>query len=221
VLDAKVAVTRWATNGVHRRFWSRHDLAQLLPALQEQTYHLAAASIPLMEAARARSCELADGDPVAAGLIDFFAEHIVEEADHDRWLLDDLEALGVPADEVRSRPASLSVAHLIGAQYYWILHEHPVALLGYMAALEGGVVDAEFVERLLADTGLPRDGLRTLLHHAEVDPGHQADLLELLDRLPLTERHRSVIGTSAISTVVMLARMASDVMSHADGHAPS
>jgi hypothetical protein len=216
VLTAKIAVARGATNGVHRRFWSRDDLAVVFPTLQEQTYHLAAASIPLMEAARARCHALADHDLVAAGLIDHLTAHIAEEVDHDRWLLEDLEVLGVPSDEVRSRPASLNVAQLIGAQYYWIHHEHPVALFGYMAALEGGVASSAFVEELVAESGLPRAGLRTLLHHAEIDVEHGSDLLDLLDALPLTERHRTAIGTSAISTVVMLAKLADDVMAQAD-----
>ena len=30
-----------------------------------------------------------------------------------------------------------SVAGLVGSQYYWILHHHPVAFLGYVALMEG------------------------------------------------------------------------------------
>jgi hypothetical protein len=40
-----------------------------------------------------------------------------------------------PAQTLSIRP-SANVAALVGAQYYWILHHHPVALLGYMATLE-------------------------------------------------------------------------------------
>ena len=36
-----------------------------------------------------------------------------------------------------ARPPAPAVAALVGAQYYWVLHHHPVALLGYIGLLEG------------------------------------------------------------------------------------
>jgi hypothetical protein len=66
----------------------------------------------------------------------YLERHIEEERHHDEWTLDDLAAVGIePAQTLAIRPTA-NVAALVGAQYYWILHHHPVALLGYMATLE-------------------------------------------------------------------------------------
>jgi len=122
---------------VYERFWERPDAVELFPLLQLRTYDVARASVPLMEAAQARCQALSSSDAVAAGLIPYLAYHIEEELNHDVWLLDDLEELGVARDLVLARPPSLTAARLVGAEYYWIYHDHPIALTGYIAALEG------------------------------------------------------------------------------------
>jgi hypothetical protein len=46
--------------------------------------------------------------------------------------LDDLEALGVDTAALRVQPPSPTIAALVGAECYWILNYHPVAILGYL-----------------------------------------------------------------------------------------
>ncbi len=219
VLKTKIGLAHGTVGGVHGLLWEREDAADLFPALLLATYDLARASIPLMETARSR-CESmveATGDAVAAGLIPFLVRHIEEERDHDAWLLEDLGRLGVPPSRVLDRVPSPVAARLVGSQYYWILHDHPVALVGYMAALEGGVVTEEFLEDFVARTGLDPAGVRTLVLHARIDPLHEADLDDLVDRLPLAPRHVSLLGTSALDTVFLLAELTREVLDSADG----
>ncbi len=87
-------------------------------------------ALPLMEAALGQAQVLAPAELAA-----YLAKHIQEEADED--FLADLEVVGVDRAAVRSRPTPPLMAALIGSQYYWILHEHPVALLGYLEVVEG------------------------------------------------------------------------------------
>ena len=94
------------------------------------------ASVPLMETAVDVAERKHSGDPVAAGVAEYLKGHIPEEVGHDDWLLQDLEVLGIARQAVISRPPAASVAALVGAQYYWILHHHPVVLLGYIAVME-------------------------------------------------------------------------------------
>jgi hypothetical protein len=202
---------------VYERFWARADAAELFPFLQLRTYDVARASIPLMEAARARCRALSSGDAVAAGLIPYLTCHIDEELNHDVWLLEDLEALGVPRDLVLARPPALMAARLVGAEYYWIYHDHPIALTGYMAALEGCVASEGSVQELITRTGIPHEGARTLLLHARVDRQHEAHLDALIDSLPLTSRHVTAMGVSALHTVALLAELTEEVMEEADG----
>jgi hypothetical protein len=147
---------------------------------------------------------LPDGDLVAPALAGYLDGHILEELHHDEWLLDDLEVLGVDRSAILARPPTPSVASLVGAQYYWIFHYHPVAVLGYVALLEGYPPTVELIEELTARTGHDPRGFRTLRKHAELDPGHRDELDELLDSLPLTREQSTVIGLSAIHTVSAL-----------------
>src|SRR5207237_3301598 len=102
------------------------------------------------------------------------------------WLLDDLEVLGGGRAAVLARPPSPTVAALVGAQYYWILHYHPVGLLGYIGVFEGYPPSPAMIDGLVASTGYGRDAFRTMIAHAELDPGHRDELDRLLDELPLT-----------------------------------
>jgi len=167
-----------------------------------------------MEAALARARELAPRDPIADGLATYLERHIVEEMHGDEpggAMLDDLEALGVDPVGLRARPPHPNVAALVGAQYYWIRHYHPVAVLGFLE-LEACRPHRAAVERLMERTGLPSDGFRQLLLHAELDVEHAEELDDLLDALPLDEAHEQLIGVSALQTIGLLADALLDVV---------
>src|SRR3954451_15467442 len=178
----------------------RHPrVRELYPEYLFVSHCVIRASVPLMETARDVAAAL--DDPVAERLVPYFEHHIPEELDHDEWLLGDLELLGRERAAVLRRPPSPTVAALVGAQYFWTLHYHPVALLGYIGLLEGYPPSPELIDRLQAGTGYPRGAFRTMIAHAELDPGHGAELDELLDSLPLTPEQSAVIGLSAMHTV--------------------
>lgn len=130
-------------------------------------------------------------------------------------MLADLEELGVDAAELRAGPPPPKLAELIGAQYSWILHRHPVAVLGFLE-LERFHPREATVERLIEITGLPRAGFSQLLLHAEVDVGHAAELDRLLDTLPLEPWHERLIGESALHTISLLADVLLDVIEDTD-----
>jgi pyrroloquinoline quinone (PQQ) biosynthesis protein C len=164
-------------------------------------------SVPLMKAAQARARAKAAVDPVAAGIVDYLRQHIREEHDHDVWLLEDMEAVGMKRSEILRRPPPPTVAALVGAQYYWILHAHPVALFGYMAVLEGNPSSLEQINEIQVRNGLPREAFRTLIEHADIDQGHRKDLDRVVDRLPLSEQQSVLIALSAFHTIEMISRL--------------
>jgi len=125
--------------------WSHPRLRSLFLDYLYRIYSIIRASVPVMEAARDRAGVLAGDDPACAALHAYLTQHVPEERHHDDWLLDDLEALGVSRESVWARQPSPTVAALVGAQYYWIHHHHPVAVLGYIAVLEGTPPDEEHV----------------------------------------------------------------------------
>jgi hypothetical protein len=179
------------------------------------------ASVPLMEAARERALSMAPGDPVATELADYLGEHIEEERDHDEWLLDDLEAIARDRSATLARLPSPTVASAVGAQYYWVLHYHPVALLGWIGLLEGYPPTPRMIDELMARTGYGPQAFRTLKTHTELDADHGDELFSALDRLRLTPEQSAVIGLSAISSVHLLARALDEVTGRVPAEAPA
>jgi Iron-containing redox enzyme len=217
ILKAKVELAQRSAGSVYERFWNGACTPALLASLQLRTYDVARASVSLMEAALARCQALTPADSVAVGLIPYLSHHIEEERNHDVWLLEDLEALGVSRQQVLERPPSLTAARLVGAQYYWIYHDYPIALVGYMAVLEGCLVSEDFLEDFICRSRIPRAGVRTLLLHARIDYEHEAGLDKLIDGLPLTSRHIAAMGLSALHTVSLLATLTQEVMDEEPG----
>jgi len=195
------------------RFVSHPSARDLYPEYLFTSHCIIRASVPLMEEGRGQAQAAAAADPVSAALAPYLEEHIPEELHHDEWLLDDLEVLGKERSDILARPPTPTVAALVGAQYYWIRHYHPVALLGYIAVLEGYPPTTALIDTLVAKTGYRREAFRTLLAHAELDPGHRDELDELLDTLSLTQEQSEVLGLSAMFTVHMLTRALDEVIS--------
>lgn len=187
-------------------------LAELWPEYLIAQHQIIRATVPLTEVAAERARALLDTDPVAGELTAYLDEHVGEELGHDEDLLDDLEVLGLERDEVLARMPSPTVASLVGSQYYWILHYHPIAFLGFVALMEGFPPTAELIRTLIATTGHPAEAFRTFVDHGELDPGHRDRLDHTLDSLPLTPQHEVVMGVSATSSAGLAAEVVREVL---------
>ena len=166
--------------------------------------------MPLTRAALAEADRL--DEPLGPPLAAYLEEHVDEEFGHDETLLLDLEAVGLPPRDVLGRVPSPSVAALVGAQYYWIHHHHPVAFLGFVALMEGYPPTPELIDELIERTGYPREAFRTYLEHAELDPGHRDRLDRTLDALPLDASHELAMGMSAIGTAAFAAKSLEELL---------
>jgi hypothetical protein len=190
-------------------------ISELWPEYLATQHAIIRATVPLMEAAGAHAGTLADADPVAAGVAPYLAEHAEEERDHDEWLLEDLELIGVEREHVLRRVPSPTVARLVGAQYYWALNYHPVSMLGYLSLMEGYPPPASLIDDLIERTGYPREAFRTFAEHGELDTHHRDELDETIDSLPLTREHEVLLGLSAMSSVELLTRSIEEVLEEA------
>lgn len=200
LLRAKIALglPRLADVGDSMREHPR--ICSVLPEYMFTMHCIIRASVLLMEHALLR-CRQLSSDPVATSMTGYLEKHIREEAHHDDWLLDDLALLGFDPAVVRSRTPASKVAAMVGSQYYWIWHHHPVALLGYIAVMEGNPPTSEQIDALMERTGFPRDAFRTMIRHSVLDPRHREDLDELIDILQLSPEQRGLIGLSALHTI--------------------
>ena len=158
----------------------------------------------------------AGDDLVAAGITGWLDAHAIEELHHDQWLLEDYQALGGDPAELAAMPGSPSIAAMVGSAYYWTLHVHPVAILGYCAVLEGNPPSAAFINTLEARTGYPPRAFMTLRHHSTIDVDHGDELFHLIDRLPLSPEQESLIGMTALQTADLAIEAADELLDRAD-----
>jgi len=180
---------------------------------------VARATVPLMQAV-VKQAQQQPHDPISAPLIKYMTRHIAEETDHDQWYANDLETLGISREEVFSRMPPPNVAALVGSQYYWLQHHHPVAFMGYIACLEVYHPTAEYVENLIEKSGLPAEGFSTIMKHAVIDAQHSQDIIETLNALPLTEEQYKIVEMSAFQTFRYVALVMEDVCKIAPAHQP-
>jgi hypothetical protein len=205
-LRLKIELAAPALRHAASTYWLSGDPRQRYVAYAAAMHAVIRASVPLMELAAARCDALGSADPVAARTGAYLRAHIGEERGHDDWLAADLRLTGTPGAEalLAGAPGSPAVAALAGAQYYWIRHYHPVALLGYIGALEH-TGPSQRMTRWLADaTGFPHDAFRTLEEHAHLDQRHSGDLFALVDQLDVTGSQAAAIGCSALHAIAGL-----------------
>lgn len=211
-LRFKIRLAEPRLQAVAKRFWTHPRLAELFPEFLFLVHSMIRSSVPILEAAAEAAEALAPADPVAAQLAPYYHRHAREEMHHDEWVLEDLAVLGVSADEVWRRLPSNWVASLIGTHYYWIHHVHPVALMGYLAILEGNPPDLAQLEGHQRRTGLPEAAFRTLIKHAHLDPHHRDDLNAEIDRLPLTPELSVLLTLSCYHTIELVTRAFEEIL---------
>lgn len=105
----------------------------------------------------------------------YYTEHLAEERNHVVMLELDLQALNA------APKINWNAAQIVGTQYYLIKHVSPVALLGYMAALEcrpSPLADVDILNSLYGDS------MRFISHHAQHDIVHGQELTALIDTMP-------------------------------------
>ena len=199
------------------RFWTHPRLSDVFPEYLFRLYCSMRASVPLMATARERACVLARDCPVAAGLVPYITVHMEEELHHDEWLLEDMEVLGLRRSEILARTPDPGMAELIGTLYYWVLYGHPVALLAYFAVSEGSPMSTRVLDHVAGRQGVPKECMRTLYKHAELDVGHGEEVYHLLDSLPINPSHDALLGTTAITFIGQLSRIVEGLLADASG----
>lgn len=196
------------------RLWAVPDQSASYADYLVRMHFLTRASVPLMERALEHARSLSD-DPVAAMLVPYFEHHIPEERGHERWIVEDLPVIDpIAAARVAEIP-SVAAAEMVGAQYYWLTHHHPVAVLGYIMFAEGSPPATRGIDALRELTGLPKEAFRTLYRHAKLDVRHRRELFALVDSLPLTETQIACVSTAATHASVSFLRMHRDLEARA------
>jgi pyrroloquinoline quinone (PQQ) biosynthesis protein C len=212
LVRTKISLFSASLNKAAYEFWMHPEFVVVYREYLFQSHSIIRASVPLMQATLdACRSELHSTDPSLKKFGDYLARHIVEERGHDTWILDDAEAMGIDRTLLLKRIPKETPMRMVGSQYYWINHYHPVAMLGYIAVMEGNPPKTDFIEDVARRNGLPSKAFSSFLLHAKVDPKHRTDLDSLLDKLPLSHEHHSIIGLSALQTIGYLKAVLTEV----------
>ncbi|MFY9510816.1 MAG: iron-containing redox enzyme family protein [Rubrivivax sp.] len=116
----------------------------------------------------------------------FLYEHMHEEQGHETWVLNDLEAVGVPPGDTRGHTPSPHTLALNGYNYWAADRRHPCSALGMLYALEviasvyGGPFASAIREALLLDGDR---GVSFIDSHATMDAQHMAELRQVLNQV--------------------------------------
>jgi hypothetical protein len=169
--------------------------SRIYASLLIQTYHYVKQSCPLMK----RACEFISYSQYKS-VTGYLRRHILEESQHDIWLLKDLEKLGYPQElATRSFPSN-PVCSMVGTQLYLMEEFGGIALLGYIYVLEAYPPKAASLRRLSEAHSLPIESFSTLLEHSDLDIEHREELIGILDSDEITDNDQELISHSACLT---------------------
>jgi pyrroloquinoline quinone (PQQ) biosynthesis protein C len=169
-------------------------------ALLLELYHVVWHFNPVCAAAASRL-----GDPAHDTLQPvrmFLYEHMQEEAGHENWVLNDLDAVGVTAADARAHGPSVHTLALNGYNYWAADRRHPASVLGMLYALEviasvyGGPFASAIRESLLLDGDR---GVSFIDSHASLDAQHMAELRQILNQVSDAAARRAVVESVRVN----------------------
>lgn len=163
-----------------------------------QAYHHVRQTCPLLAAALGR-CGSND-----AVLRDALIEYIDDEKGHEKWILNDIRAIGgqEAVDRAISYEGDQAVRVMVGYVYYAIDRISPYAMLGMVHVLEGTSVD---IASLAADSIAKRLGIPTtkgfsyLTSHGTVDLEHVQFFERLVNQIDDKCQQEIIIDTARIT----------------------
>jgi pyrroloquinoline quinone (PQQ) biosynthesis protein C len=166
---------------------------ELYVAFLTEAYHHVKHTFPLLALASARTRD----ERYQTALV----EYMNEERGHEKWILDDIRAMGGDADAVASGKPGLPCQVMVGYAYYAIEWISPYAMLGMVHVLEGLSVMladqlADAVKRSLGAVG--DGGFSYLRSHGAIDIEHTALFKNLINGFENRETQDLIIEATRV-----------------------
>jgi pyrroloquinoline quinone (PQQ) biosynthesis protein C len=159
----------------------------------EQAYHHVKHTFPLLALAASRTTDERYQDALF--------EYMKEERGHEKWILDDIRALGGNSERVSAGQPGEACAVMVGYAYYAIEHVSPYAMLGSVHVLEGmSVLLADkLADAVKASIGQTKDtGFSYLRSHGSLDQDHVAFFRSLVNGIDDPATRRIIVENSRI-----------------------
>jgi pyrroloquinoline quinone (PQQ) biosynthesis protein C len=134
----------------------------------------------------------------------FLYRHMQEEAGHEQWVLNDLEAIGFGHQKVMAHAPSCHVLGMLGFNYWSADRRHPCSILGMLYVLEvlaavyGGPFSVAIKEGLLLQGDR---GISFLKSHASLDEVHMVDLRNVLNAVRGSDAKRAIVESVRVNFV--------------------
>jgi pyrroloquinoline quinone (PQQ) biosynthesis protein C len=129
-------------------------------------------------------------------------EHMHEEMGHETWVLNDLEAIGVPPAVARAHAPSPFTLAMVGYNYWSADRRHPCSVLGMLYTLEviasvyGGPFASAIRESLLLQG---QHGVSFIDSHSTMDMAHMAELRKVLNTLDDGAAQEAVVESTLVN----------------------
>jgi len=149
----------------------------LYVAFLTEAYHHVKHTFPLLALASSRTTDERYQDALV--------EYMEEERGHEKWILDDIRAMGGDADAVRRGEPGPACRVMVAFAYHAIEHVSPYAMLGSVHVLEGmSVLLADQLAATLRQSFAMEGGgggFSYLTSHGSLDKEHVAFFRQVVD----------------------------------------
>jgi len=167
-------------------------------AFLTQAYHHVKHTVPLLMACGARLPESYEWLRVAVG------EYIEEEMGHQEWILNDIQACGVNAEEIRHGNPNMHTELMVAYAWDTIQRRNPIGFFGMVLVLEGTSVEfaTPAARAIQQSLGLPIKAFSYLSSHGSLDLGHVEFFKTLMNRIDSREDKDAIIHTATVMYIL-------------------
>ena len=132
----------------------------------------------------------------------FLYEHMHEESEHEQWVMNDLEAVGVSQSTALAHEPSMHTLALTGYNYWAADRRDPCSVLGMMYTLEviASVYGGTFADAIRSSLLLQGDrGVSFISSHATMDAEHMAELRQVLNTVTDEAAQTAIVESTLVN----------------------
>ncbi len=132
----------------------------------------------------------------------YLYDHMQDESGHEQWVANDLEAIGVTAQDIRAYPPGVDTLAQCGYNYWAADRGHPCSVLGMMYVLEviASVYAGPFASAVKESLLLQGEsGTSFIGSHATMDVEHMAHLRTVLNTLDDAASRHAIVESTMVN----------------------
>lgn len=162
---------------------------QTYQAFLTQAYHHVRHTTPLLMACGSRIPQAKEW------LRNALAEYIEEELGHQEWILNDINATGMNAEQVRYGQPSQATELMIAYAYDMIMRINPIGFFGMVLVLEGTSIAlaTNAAEKIQKNLNLPDSAFSYLTSHGSLDIEHMGFYESLMNKITDEDDQKIII----------------------------